>query len=95
MPIVSWLVIGLVSGLFASKIVNRSGTGIIVDIVLGIVGATCASAFFSAFGVLGYTGLNIYSLVISTIGSVVLLTIFHVFLEKHMLDKKLSADPFG
>ena len=39
MSILSWIILGLISGFLASKIVNKSGKGFLVDILLGIVGA--------------------------------------------------------
>ena len=38
MSILAWLVLGLVAGFIGSKIVNRTGEGLLLDIVLGIVG---------------------------------------------------------
>lgn len=40
MSFLAWIVLGLVAGFIASKIVNKAGAGILLDIVLGIVGAT-------------------------------------------------------
>jgi uncharacterized membrane protein YeaQ/YmgE (transglycosylase-associated protein family) len=39
MSILAWLVVGLIAGFLASKVINKSGSGLVVDIVLGIVGA--------------------------------------------------------
>jgi uncharacterized membrane protein YeaQ/YmgE (transglycosylase-associated protein family) len=47
MSIIGWIVLGLVSGFIASKIVNRQGEGLILDIVLGIVGAIVGGYLFS------------------------------------------------
>ncbi len=80
--IISWIALGLVSGLLASKIVNRSGQGMLIDIVLGIVGATFGGFVFSSLGATGITGLNVYSLVVATIGSVLVLTGYHLFMER-------------
>ena len=43
MSIIAWLVLGLIAGFIASKMVNKTGEGLILDIVLGIVGALAAS----------------------------------------------------
>ena len=43
MSILAWIVLGLISGFIASKIVNKSGEGFFLDIVLGIVGAVVAT----------------------------------------------------
>ncbi|TIW17041.1 MAG: GlsB/YeaQ/YmgE family stress response membrane protein, partial [Mesorhizobium sp.] len=39
MGIISWIILGIVAGFNGSKIVNKTGQGMIMDIVLGIVGA--------------------------------------------------------
>ncbi len=65
MSIISWIILGVVAGFLGSKIVNKSGQGIVLDIVLGIVGAVVGGLIFSAFGAAGVTGLNLYSLLVS------------------------------
>ena len=39
MGILSWIVLGLIAGFIGSKLVNKTGSGMIMDIVLGVVGA--------------------------------------------------------
>ncbi|TIO38394.1 MAG: GlsB/YeaQ/YmgE family stress response membrane protein, partial [Mesorhizobium sp.] len=39
MSILSWIILGAIAGFIGSKIVNKSGQGLVLDIVLGIVGA--------------------------------------------------------
>ncbi len=77
MSIIAWLVLGLVAGFIGSKIVNKSGEGVLVDIVLGIVGAFVGGFLFNQFGSRGVTGLNLWSLVVAVVGSVVLLVVWH------------------
>jgi uncharacterized membrane protein YeaQ/YmgE (transglycosylase-associated protein family) len=48
-----------------------------MDIVLGIVGAVVGGFIFSAFGMRGVTGFNIYSMIVAVIGAIVLLWIYH------------------
>jgi uncharacterized membrane protein YeaQ/YmgE (transglycosylase-associated protein family) len=79
MGILSWIVLGAIAGWLASMIVNRSGEGVFLDIVLGIVGALVGGWIFAALGTAGVTGLNIWSLVVSVIGSVVVLMLYHAF----------------
>jgi uncharacterized membrane protein YeaQ/YmgE (transglycosylase-associated protein family) len=50
MSILAWIVLGLIAGFIASKIVNKSGEGVILDIVLGVVGAVVGGWLFSVFG---------------------------------------------
>ena len=78
MGIISWLILGLIAGFIGSKIVNKSGQGFWLDIALGIVGAIVGGFLFSAvFGMEGITGLNIWSLIVAIIGSVVVLWGYH------------------
>jgi uncharacterized membrane protein YeaQ/YmgE (transglycosylase-associated protein family) len=77
MSILAWIVLGLLAGFIGSKIVNKSGEGVIVDILLGIVGAVLGGWLFNRFGAAGVTGLNLYSLLVAVVGSVVFLVIYH------------------
>ena len=62
MSIIGWLILGLIAGFIASKIINKTGEGIILDIVLGIVGAVVGGFLFSLVGAAPVTGLNVYSM---------------------------------
>ena len=77
MSIIGWIIIGLIAGFIASKIVNRSGSGFFVDILLGIVGGVVGGWIFSLFGGSGMSGINLYSLFVAVIGSVIVLVVFH------------------
>ena len=77
MSIIAWIILGLIAGFIGSKIVNKTGQGIIVDILLGIVGAVVGGWLFSLVGMHGVTGLNIYSFVVAIVGAVVFLLIYH------------------
>ena len=50
MSFLTWIVLGLIAGFIASKIVNKQGEGFFLDIILGIVGAVAGGCIFSAFG---------------------------------------------
>jgi uncharacterized membrane protein YeaQ/YmgE (transglycosylase-associated protein family) len=78
MSILAWIILGLIAGFIGSKIVNKSGQGFILDIVLGIVGAIVGGTLFSFFGASGITGLNIYSLIVAIIGAIVVLWLYHM-----------------
>ncbi len=77
MSIIGWIVLGLIAGFIASKVVNRRGEGFFGDIILGIIGAVVGGLLFSAFGGAGVTGFNIYSLLVAIIGSIVVLVVYH------------------
>jgi uncharacterized membrane protein YeaQ/YmgE (transglycosylase-associated protein family) len=80
--ILAWIVLGLVAGFIASKIVNHTGQGMIIDLVLGIVGAVVGGYAFHLFGATGVTGLNIWSLLVATAGAVVVLVIKHAVMGR-------------
>ena len=73
MSFLAWIVLGLLAGFIGSKIVNKSGEGILIDILLGIVGGW----LFNTFGAAGVTGLNLYSILVAVVGSVVFLIVYH------------------
>lgn len=77
MGIISWLVVGLIAGFIGSKIVNKSGEGLIRDIILGIVGALIGGYIFEALGYAGVSGINLYSILVAVIGAVIVLVAFH------------------
>ena len=77
MSIIAWLVLGLISGFIGSKIVTNSGKGIVVDIIVGIVGAFIGGLLFNFFGAAGVTGFNLYSVFVATMGSIVLLAVYY------------------
>jgi uncharacterized membrane protein YeaQ/YmgE (transglycosylase-associated protein family) len=77
MSILGWLVLGLLAGFIGSKIVNRTGEGLVLDIILGIVGAMVGGFLFTSVGGLPVTGLNLYSLVVAVVGSIVVLILYH------------------
>ena len=77
MGILAWVILGIVAGFIASKVVNKRGEGFFGDLVLGIIGAVVGGFLFTTFGHAGITGFNLYSLVVSVVGAVVVLVIFH------------------
>ena len=77
MSFLAWIILGLLAGFIGSKIVNKQGEGMLLDIVLGIVGAVVGGWLFNTFGAAGVTGLNLYSLLVAVVGSVVLLVLYH------------------
>lgn len=80
MSILGWIVLGLIAGFIASMIVNKHGKGIVLDIVLGIVGALAGGWLFNQLGAEGVTGFNAWSLLVAVVGAVGLLVIWHAIL---------------
>jgi uncharacterized membrane protein YeaQ/YmgE (transglycosylase-associated protein family) len=77
MSFVAWIVLGVIAGFLGSKIVNRTGEGVVRDLILGVVGAIVGGWIFSLFGQSGVTGLNIYSLVVAVVGAIAVLVAYH------------------
>ncbi len=77
MSVIGWIVFGLIAGFVASRLVNREGEGLILDIVLGVVGAVVGGWVFTFFGADGVTGFNLYSMIVAVIGAVIVLVIYH------------------
>ena len=82
MSIIGWIVLGLIAGFIASHLVNRRGEGLLLDIVLGIVGAIVGGWLFAFFGAEGVTGFNIYSMIVAVIGAIVVLVIYHALVGR-------------
>jgi uncharacterized membrane protein YeaQ/YmgE (transglycosylase-associated protein family) len=82
MSILGWIFLGLISGFIASKIVNRTGEGFFLDIILGIVGAIVGGFIFTAVGASGVTGFNLYSMVVAVIGAIVVLVVYHALFRR-------------
>ncbi len=73
----AWIIIGALAGWLAS-VVMRSRQGLIMDIIVGIVGAIIGGFLFSQVGAQGITGFNIWSLFVAFIGAVILLGVLRV-----------------
>lgn len=76
MSVFAWLLLGLVAGFIGSKLVNKSGAGLVLDILIGVIGAL-VGGLFALFGAQSISGLNFYSLFVAVIGSVIVLVIYH------------------
>ena len=77
MGIISWIILGLIAGFIGSKIVDKQGQGFWLNIALGIIGALVGGFIFDLIGSTGVTGLNIWSMIVAIIGSVVVLWIYN------------------
>ena len=77
MSIIGWIILGLIAGFIASKIVNKQGEGFFLDIVLGIVGALVGGWLFELIGHAGVTGFNLYSMFVAIVGAIVVLVVYH------------------
>jgi uncharacterized membrane protein YeaQ/YmgE (transglycosylase-associated protein family) len=84
MSLLAWLVVGLIAGFLGSKIVNRTGSGLVMDIVLGIVGAFVGGFIFNQFGHSSVSGINLYSILVATVGAIVVLLIWHAVARRRV-----------
>ena len=89
MSFLSWIVLGLISGFIASKIVGASGQGVVMDIVLGIIGAIAGGWLFNSIGHVGVTGLNLYSILVAVVGAFIVLVIYHALVGKQRVRRTL------
>ena len=85
MSILGWILLGLIAGFLGSKIVNKSGQGMLLDMALGVIGAIVGGFLFSLFGATGVTGLNIYSLIVAVIGSILVLWLYHMMIGRRAI----------
>lgn len=85
MTIIAWIILGLVAGFIGSKIVNKSGDGVVLDIGLGVIGAVVGGWLFHTFGMAGVSGLNLYSLLVAVLGAVVVLVVYHAVLRSRVV----------
>ncbi|MDR3412600.1 MAG: GlsB/YeaQ/YmgE family stress response membrane protein [Formivibrio sp.] len=77
MSLLAWIVLGLIAGFIANKIVKGKGQGVVLDMVLGIVGAVFGGWIFKMLGMRGVAGFSLYSLLVAVVGAVLLLVVYH------------------
>jgi uncharacterized membrane protein YeaQ/YmgE (transglycosylase-associated protein family) len=83
MSILGWVFLGLIAGFIASKIIDKTGKGVLRDIVIGIVGAIVGGSLFTTLGAAaGMTGFNIYSMVVAVIGAIIVLVLYHALVRR-------------
>ncbi|HYZ22583.1 MAG TPA: GlsB/YeaQ/YmgE family stress response membrane protein [Rhodopila sp.] len=85
MSIIGWIILGLIAGWIASKIVNKQGEGFIGDLVLGVIGAVVGGWLFAQFGYQGVTGFNLYSMFVAVIGAIIVLFIYHAIVGRRTI----------
>ena len=77
MTILVWVLVGLIAGFLASRIVNRHGQGILLDVTLGIGGALLGGYLFTTLRGTPVTDSNINSMLAATAGAALVLFINH------------------
>ena len=78
--IISWIVVGLIAGILGKLIMpGRDPGGFLLTVVVGMVGAIVGGLLVNLLGGVGVTGFNIWSILVATLGSVVLLALYRLF----------------
>jgi uncharacterized membrane protein YeaQ/YmgE (transglycosylase-associated protein family) len=77
MSIISWIILGLIAGFIASTLVDKQGQVRWLDIALGIAGALVGGFLFDLLEAAGAAGLNIYSMIVALVGSIIVLVIYN------------------
>jgi uncharacterized membrane protein YeaQ/YmgE (transglycosylase-associated protein family) len=88
MSLFAWIILGLIAGFIASHLVNHRGEGMVLDMLLGIVGAVVGGWLVHLLGYAGVTTLNIYSLLVATIGAIVFLFIYHA-IRRNVIGRRI------
>jgi uncharacterized membrane protein YeaQ/YmgE (transglycosylase-associated protein family) len=77
MFILWWIIVGLIAGWITGKLMKGSGYGVVMDIVIGIIGAIAGGFIMRALGFAGEGGM-IYTIIVAVIGAVILTWIIHL-----------------
>ena len=84
----AWLIIGAVAGWLASIVMKTNRQqGLLMDILVGIVGAFIGGFVFSQFGTAGVTGFNVWSLFVAFTGAVVLLAAIRLLTGRRLFSR--------
>ena len=70
------IIMGLIAGFIASKIVNKEGEGLLLDILLGIIGSVVGRWLFGVLG-LSFGDGWLISLCVAVVGAIVVLIVYH------------------
>lgn len=84
----AWLIVGAIAGWMASLVMKtNSQQGLLMDIVVGIVGAFIGGFLFNQFGAAGVTGFNISSVIVAFVGAVVLLGLLRLLNGQRVISR--------
>jgi uncharacterized membrane protein YeaQ/YmgE (transglycosylase-associated protein family) len=86
MGIISWIVVGLIAGILAKLLVPGDDPGgIIVTILIGMLGAVVGGLAVSLLGGIGVTGFNVWSILVATLGAIILLVLFRLVAGRRVI----------
>ena len=87
MGIISWIIIGAVAGWIASMVTgNNREMGAGMNILVGVAGGVIGGFVMNLVGGIGMTGFNLWSLVVSCVGAIILLLVVNGFRRKTTYD---------
>jgi uncharacterized membrane protein YeaQ/YmgE (transglycosylase-associated protein family) len=76
--ILSWVIVGGLAGLLAQYLMGEE-SGCLVAVLIGVIGAVIGGFVLNLFGIGGINGLSLWSIIVATIGAVILLAVFRAF----------------
>ena len=82
MSIPSWIILGLIVGFIASRLMGAGGYGLLGDIIVGILGAWLGGWLATQFLGLDVTGVNVTSIVIGVVGAVILIVVSRALMPR-------------
>ena len=80
MDLFSTLVVGLIAGWLASRLMGAGGYGLIGDLVVGVLGAFAGGWLAARFLGIDVTGINATSIAVAVVGAVLLIVIFRALM---------------
>ncbi len=80
MSMLAWLVLGLIVGFIASKLVNKTGEGVLMNMVFGSIGAMFGGELITKVVMAGTPWLNLWSVLVSIGGAALVLVAYHVLI---------------
>jgi uncharacterized membrane protein YeaQ/YmgE (transglycosylase-associated protein family) len=75
MGLISWIILGLIAGYLAHRLIGQRGQGFLMNTVLGVIGAVVGGEVMSQLGRHAVTGLNIYSMAVAVLGAIIVLAV--------------------
>ncbi len=75
MGLISWIILGLIAGWIAHRLVGARGQGVLMNTILGVVGAVVGGEIMTLLGRQEVTGVNIYSMAVAVLGAIVVLAV--------------------
>jgi uncharacterized membrane protein YeaQ/YmgE (transglycosylase-associated protein family) len=95
MTLFTWIFLGLVAGIVGGKIMGNTGGGIVLDGVLGVVGAVVVGYVFQMVGLHGVNGFNLWSLFAVVVGALIVFRGYHFVAQMRSARRSRLWESFG